>query len=155
MILALDLGTTAGWALVAPSGVVFSSGIWRLPAARPSQAYRELADYLAAAVAGWPGRDVRSVELVAYEAVPAQAHAGGDAAHRWGGFEALVLAECERTRTRYLGVGIARWKRAAGLRSGSGPAAALAAARARWPGVAFASADEAVARWVGVAAAER
>lgn len=154
MILGLDLGTTTGYALVNGSEVA-QSGVLRLPGAEPSRAYSLFREFLEDSLICWHVLDARRVDLVAYEAVPAQAHAGGDAAHRWGGWEALLLAECERAGIRYLGVPIARWKKAAGLRSGSSPADALAAARKRWPGYKFATADEAVARWIAVSAAGR
>lgn len=147
-ILALDLGTTTGWALHDGRDVA-ESGAWRLPKADPAAAYLELGDKLLHLYKR------RSVNLIAYESVPAQAHAGGDAAHRWGGFEAIVLFGCARFQVQYLRVGIATWKRAAGLRAGTGPAEAIAAAQRRWPGVEFAAEDEAVARWVAVAAASR
>jgi hypothetical protein len=149
LILGLDLGTSTGWA-VADGPRVTRSGVWRLPPADPSAAYAALRDCLEYELSEMPVPG-----LVAYEAVPASAHRGGDAAHRWGGFEAIVLAECEARQVRYLGVPIATWKRAAGLRSGTGPAEALAAAHRRWPVPHFETADEAVARWVAIAAAER
>lgn len=153
MILALDLGTTTGFALHDGRDVV-RSGVWRFTASSPSSAYAELRHDLRLLLFWLPPLDPARGEahLLAYEAVPAQAHAGGDAAHRWGGFEAIVLAECEAERVRYLGIRPAAWKRAAGLRSATGEAEALAAAQRRWPGVVFGSEDEAVARFVAVAA---
>lgn len=153
MILALDLGLSTGLALHDGGDVTWSATV-TLPAAAPSRAYAALRIHVESFV-GYPVGDQRRPDLVAYEAVPAQAHVGGDAAHRWGGFEAIVLAECERARVRYLGIRPAEWKRAAGLRSGTDAADALAAARRRWPGVKFGSADEAVARWIAVTAAGR
>ena len=43
----------------------------------------------------------------------------------------------------------------AGLLSGTGADDALLAAKLRWPDVKFASADEAVARWIALAAARK
>jgi hypothetical protein len=84
----------------------------------------------------------------------AQVHSGGDAAHLWGAYYGAVLAACHRRGVRYLGVRPAQWKKTAGLLSRTGEAEALEAARRQWPRVEFASADEAVACYVLLAARE-
>lgn len=147
-ILAFDLGTTTGWAYMHGSWI--ESCVIRLPKASPALAYAELAAEIERILNTSPGLDV-----IAYEAVPAQAHSGGIAAHRWGGYEAILLLTALRWRVPYLGLMPTQWKRAAGLRSRTGPGEALAAARARWPLDTFATADEAVARWIAVAAEAR
>ena len=151
LILALDLGLSCGWCCARAIGrgvEIAGSGTWDLRAISDDNARRfaSLRTSLLVAL-----RDVR-YDLLAFEDVPASAHSGGDAAHVWGALHGVALTCCAETGTRYLGVGIATWKRAAGLRSHSNAAAALAAARRRWPGVDFAAEDEAVARWVAVAA---
>lgn len=145
MILGLDFGQTTGWAIGAGDGVI-RSGVFELDS-DPAKAYRSL-QLAMVTVRGWS----YGIDLIAYESVPASVHRGGTAAHRWGGYEAIILAYCVQHGMPYLGVPIQTWKRAAGVRSASGPDEALQAARARWPGVEFATADEAVARWVAVAA---
>lgn len=148
MILSLDLGLSCGWAC-APRGTIGSSGTWRLSEGDRARAYAALREELLSDVTRG------DVSLIAYEDVPAQTHSGGDAAHFWGGLEGVVLTVCAETSTRYLGVKPAQWKRAAGLRSATGPAEALVAAKKRWPEWTFTSEDEAVARWVGVFAMGR
>lgn len=146
-ILALDLGTLTGWAIL--DGARFRrGGTWDVSHAEPADRVHALRAHVL-------GELACGIDLVAYEHVPAQAHSGGDAAHLWGAWWGIVLLCCADTRTRYLGIRPAAWKRAAGLRSGSKTPEALAAAQRRWPGVEFESADEAVARWVAVAAARR
>ena len=148
LILALDLATTTGWAL--HDGVdVTRSGVWRLPKAEPAIAYDRLRGQVI------DGLCECKPDLLAYELVPGSIHKSGDAAHRYGGFEAVVLLECVASLTRYLGIPIATWKREAGVRTGTKDVHALKAARLRWPGVEFKTADEAVARWVAVAAARK
>lgn len=147
LIVALDLGTTTGCAV--HDGVdVVRSGVWRLQKANPPLAYAEMRTMLEVFIA-------KGADLIAYEAVPGNIHNSGDSAHRWGGFEAILLAECVATQTRYLPVNPATWKSAAGLGPGTRERHALKAARARWPGHKFETPDEAVARWVAMAAAER
>jgi hypothetical protein len=149
VILGLDLGTTTGFACLGDLGIV--SGVWRFPEAHPSRAYALLRSRLVATFDLAPA-DARRPHLVAYERVPGQAHVSSDAAHRWGGFEAILLAECERAKIPFLGVGIATWKKEAGLRSGTDAGVALVAAQQEWPKVTFATPDEAVARWIARAA---
>lgn len=149
-ILGIDLGTTTGTALLAADGSIVSQTV-RLPRANPTAAYLALAGAIDCEIE----RQVKRLGhggMVAYEDVPAQAHTAGDAAHRWGGFEAILMMACGRADVPFLGVPPATWKRAAGLGSGTGPAAALLAARGRWADAGIASPDEAVARWIAVAA---
>lgn len=152
MILALDLGTTTGYALLGDVGIV--SGVWHLPPANPSRAYATLRARLAVAL-DFPVGDARRPTLVAYEDVPGQAHVSTESAHRWGGYEAILLAECERTRIPFLGIGPATWKKRAGVRSGTDATIAMYAAQKEWPRKKFATPDECVARWVALAAAGR
>jgi hypothetical protein len=150
-ILALDLGTTAGWATVSLGGdlpYVSASGIFALPGAAKSRAYhawRIALDTL------WTRL---RPSVVAYEEVPPRVQRGV-AAQRWGGFEAILLDACEARRTPYIGLTPTQWKAHAGVRLASGPDEALAAARVVWPGYTFATADEAVARWIGMSAVAR
>lgn len=147
-ILALDLGTLTGWATFTPKArPVIRSGVWNLADPEPGRRILALRRLLRAELPG--------VELLAFEDVPAQAHSGGDAAHLWGAWWGELMATCSERRLRFLGVAPATWKRAADLGAGTDAIDALRAAQARWPGVRFATPDEAVARWVAVAAAGR
>lgn len=149
LILALDFGASLGWA-VADGPSVIDSGA-RYLGGDVARSYAALRLW----IAGDIGASTARAELIAYEAVPASVHRGGIAAHRWGGYEAIVLAECAERKIPYLGVPIQAWKSVANVRTNSGPAAALRAAQRRWPDVDFTTADEAVARFVAIAAAER
>lgn len=146
-ILALDLGLSTGVAWHDGTDVVRSRTL-RVEGDSTAAQYA----HFHATLLHWLREDV---SLVAYEAVPAQAHSGGDAAHRWGGWEACVLLACVERHVCYLGLRPAEWKRAAGLRAGSKAPDALRAAQERWPGHRFTSEDEGVSRWIAVAAARR
>lgn len=151
-ILALDLGTTAGWATVSLGGdlpYVSASGVFALPGGDKSRAYRA---WRLALDATWTR--LRLGVVVAYEEGPPRVQRGV-AAQRWGGFEAILLDACEARRTPYIGLTPTQWKAHAGVRLASGPDEALRAAQAAWPGHTFRTPDEAVARWIGMAAVGR
>lgn len=147
-ILALDLGLRCGVAIT--GGEPIASEIWQLDR-DDDQAHSRFGRLFVLLSCR-----VESVEpdLIAYEELHF-AGGGPDALVSYGGLRGVLLLVAARHDTRYLGVKPATWKKAAGLGAGSKAKDALAAARARWPGVEFASADEAVARWIAVAAAER
>lgn len=138
-ILALDLGTRTGWALRTDTGID-GSGAWKLPSAEPGRAYSEFFERLTDEVR------LSRPTFLAYEDVPARAHRGGDAAHRWGGFESLVLVAARWNDVRVVPVPIQSWKKYAGLPAASGPDEALAACRGLHPEVR--SPDQAVAIFV-------
>lgn len=145
-ILALDLGLATGWADIR-DGKVVDSGVWHLP-----EDHGQAAEDLHCGVT--EQIKFSRARFVAYEHVPAQAHTGGDAAHVWGMWYGIVMLSCQKERVRYLAVRPAEWKARAGLRSGSGPQDALAAAVSAGHDIGP-FADEAVAVWVGLTAWDR
>lgn len=110
MTLALDLGTTTGWAVCAsgrpPTAAPCSdghlySGRWLLKPTRfESHAFRfiKLRDHLSAL------RLVFPFQRVYYEEV--RRHLGTDAAHAYGGYLATLQSWCEVNDVEYSGVGV-------------------------------------------------
>ena len=104
-LLALDLGTTTGWAL--RLGSETHSGTVSF---RPSRydgggmryvRFRNWLDRLAA--------DAGGVSAIHYEEI--RRHVGTDAAHVFGGFLATLTAWCEQNGIPYQGVPVGTWKR--------------------------------------------
>lgn len=125
-LLALDLGTRTGWAVLPASGRI-ASGVAEF---RPSRfegagmAFLRFERFLAdAAEASGP------FDTVLFEEV--RAHAGTIAAQVYGGFLAHLTAWCERTGTPYLGVPVATIKRHATGKGNAGKADVIRAVRAR------------------------
>jgi Holliday junction resolvasome RuvABC endonuclease subunit len=148
-ILALDLATTTGWALRQPDGTM-TSGVWDLGAPKPAHArYVALHDLLyQARLEQFPPPDVVAFEDVKH-------HFGTAAAHAYGGLRAIMLNCCAQRGIPYLPINVQHVKVAAGLPPAGKKAQVLAAARLRWPGVDFATDDEADARWIAEAAATK
>lgn len=124
-ILALDLGTTTGWALFNPPGATLS-GIWDLKPRRFDGGgmrfvrMRKCLDELAVAV---------NIKHVCFEEV--RRHAATDAAHVYGGLMATLTAWCEERHIPYEGVSVGSIKKSW---TGNGAAkkdAMIAEARAR------------------------
>jgi len=98
MILALDLGTTTGWAINTASGIVSGSQSFK-----PSRfegggmRFLKFRHWLTEVKAATP-----QIETVAFEEV--RRHAGVDAAHAYGGFMAHLTAWCEHHQLPYYGV---------------------------------------------------
>jgi hypothetical protein len=148
MILSLDIATACGWATQVTPGRVSQSGVWRLDRLAGHDVGQQ-ANALRARIDGHASRD----DVIAYEVL--RFAGAADAAHHWGALWGAVRGVIAERGLAFIEIAPAQWKRAAGLRANSGPAAALAAARARWPEDGITSEDEAVARWVGVVAAGR
>jgi hypothetical protein len=125
-VLALDLGTTTGWALRGRDGGVTSGTM----AFRPSRfegggmRYLRFRHWLAH-VADLSGGLARIV----FEEV--RAHAGTDAAQIYGAFLGHLSAWCEERGVAYEGVPVATVKRFATGRGNADKAAMVAAMRAR------------------------
>ena len=105
-ILALDLGTTTGWALCSGDGAIASGTM----SFRPSRydgggmrylRFRSWLDRLAA--------DAGGVSAIHYEEI--RRHVGTDAAHVFGGFLATLTAWCEQNGIPYQGVPVGTIKR--------------------------------------------
>ena len=125
-VLALDLGTTTGWALRGQDGRIASGTLTFKPSRFEGGGMRYLRfrrwiDELAR-LAGGLGR-------IVFEAV--RAHAGTDAAHIYGGFLGQLSAWCEERRVPYEGVPVGTIKRFATGRGNADKAAMVAAMQAR------------------------
>ena len=124
-ILALDLGTTTGWALRAADGLINSG----TKGFRPSRfegggmrylRFRQWLDELHQLAGG--------VSVVHFEEV--RRHAGVDAAHAYGGFLATLTAWCEHRAIPYGGVPVGSIKRSATGKGNADKAAMMAAMQA-------------------------
>jgi len=125
-ILALDLGTTTGWAMRLVDGAIVSGTM----AFRPGRyegggmrflRFRSWLDELQ--------RNNPSLGLVHFEEV--RRHAGTDAAHIYGGFLAHLAAWCEQKRIPYQGVPVGAIKRHVTGKGNADKQAVIAAIRAR------------------------
>ena len=128
-ILALDLGTTTGWALRAPAtpithGVIsFKTQRFEGGGMRYLRFGRWLAEMKAVVVAP------EGIGAVYFEEV--RRHLGVDAAHVYGGLMATLTAWCEQHQIPYLGVPVGTIKRHATGRGNAGKAEVIAAMKAR------------------------
>ncbi|MBX9738695.1 MAG: hypothetical protein K2X62_01405 [Beijerinckiaceae bacterium] len=125
-ILALDLGTSTGWALGTADGLI-TSGVVSF---RPSRydgggmryvRFRAWLDQLA--------RDAGPLSSIHFEEV--RRHIGTDAAHLYGGFLATLTAWCEQHDVAYQGAPVGTIKRHVTGRGNPDKAAVIAAVRAR------------------------
>jgi hypothetical protein len=89
-ILALDLGTTTGWAL--QDGSIRQSGVWNLRGSRFEGGGMRFVRFKRML------NEIGKVDLVAYEEV--RRHMGVDAAHVYGGMQATLTAWCEEQATK-------------------------------------------------------
>jgi crossover junction endodeoxyribonuclease RuvC len=124
-ILALDLGTTTGWALC--SGDAATSGTVSF---KPSRYDGGGMRYLR--FRGWLDQlatDVGSLSAIHFEEV--RRHAGTDAAHIYGGLLATLTAWCEQRSIPYQGVPVGTIKRHVTGKGNADKAAVIAAIRAR------------------------
>jgi crossover junction endodeoxyribonuclease RuvC len=126
VILALDLGTTTGWALLSREGVATSGTASFRPTRYDGGGMRFLRfrNWLEQ-IRAYAGR----VEAVYFEEV--RAHAGTDAAHIYGGFLATLTAWCEQQIVPYQGVPVGVIKRFIAGRGNAGKDAVMEAVRER------------------------
>uniref|UniRef100_UPI0011F302E8 crossover junction endodeoxyribonuclease RuvC n=1 Tax=Siccirubricoccus phaeus TaxID=2595053 RepID=UPI0011F302E8 len=132
-VLALDLGTTTGWALRGQDGAITSGTVTFRPSRFEGGGMRYLR------FRGWLGELAGltgGLTRIAFEEV--RSHAGTDAAHLYGGFLAHLSAWCEERGVAYEGVPVGTIKRFATGRGNADKAAMIAAVRARG----FAPADD-------------
>ncbi|ACI97506.1 hypothetical protein [Rhodospirillum centenum] len=126
VVLALDLGSTMGWALRSADGAIvsgteaFRQDRWSGGGMRYLRFRRWLGEV--ATMTGGLG-------LVVYEEV--RRHVGTDAAHVYGGFLATLTAWCEDRGIAYEGVPVGTIKRFATGKGNAGKDAVIAAVRAR------------------------
>ena len=132
-VLALDLGTTTGWALRSrDSGITSGTQSFR-----PSRFEGGGMRYLR--FRGWLDEVIAlsgGVSRVVFEEV--RRHVSTDSSHAYGGFLATLTAWCEQASVPYEGVPVGTIKRFATGRGNADKAAMIAAMRARG----FAPADD-------------
>lgn len=126
VLLALDLGTTTGWAIRLADATIVSGTM----AFRPGRyegggmrylRFRSWLDHL--------HDGAKAIGTVYFEEV--RRHAGTDAAHIYGGFLAHLAAWCELKHVPYQGVPVGTIKRHATGKGNAGKDAVIAAMRAK------------------------
>lgn len=142
IILGFDLGTRTGYAALRDNGTRIMSGTWDFShrgagdrAERPGARWRRVAATFTAFLEHWAKR---GRVIAGYELVRGHGNGGAQAAHIYGGMEAMLLAAMDTLGIVPLRVTVQDVKRAAtGVGGGkrAGKAQVLAAAQERWPGV--------------------
>ena len=125
-LLALDLGTTTGWALSESSGHITSGSVSFRPQRFEGGGMRFLRfkRWLTEIKA-----TVSHIEAVYFEEV--RRHAGVDAAHAYGGFLATLTAWCEHHQIPYQGVPVGTIKKHAAGKGNAGKGEIIAAMQAK------------------------
>lgn len=125
-ILAIDIGTTTGWALGLRDGKLHSGSQSFAPkrSEGPGQRWLKFAAWL-----GERGRQAGEIHAVYYELV--LRHTAVQAAHVYGGFEAHLQAWADRNRIRLVGVPVSVIKKSATGKGNADKDAMVAAMRAR------------------------
>ncbi len=105
-LLALDLGTTTGWALRSANGLITSGTVSFRPSRYDGGGMRYLR------FSNWLGEmDRLSGPIAAIWFEEVRRHAGTDAAHVYGGLMATLTAWAELRGVPYQGVPVGTWKR--------------------------------------------
>ncbi|NBT83143.1 MAG: hypothetical protein EBT56_16445 [Betaproteobacteria bacterium] len=131
-ILALDLGTTTGWALSLPDHS-FTHGFVSFKPQRFEGGgmrylrFRRWLDEVLATTA--PSSGVSGLDAVYFEEV--RRHLGVDAAHAYGGFLATLTSWCEHQKIPYQGVPVGTIKRHVTGKGNAGKSEMVSAMRAR------------------------
>lgn len=126
-VLALDLGSTTGWA-TSRSGTLTASGTWTAKKSRFDGGgmrflqFRHWLDELQKQTGG----------LVAVYFEEVRNHKGVDAAHVYGGFMATLTGWCEEHKVPYQGIPVGTIKRHSTGAGNAGKPAMIAAATACW-----------------------
>ena len=126
VVLALDLGSTTGWALRSRDGIITSGTMTFRPSRFEGGGMRYLR------FRAWldeVSHLAHGIDRVIFEEV--RAHAGTDAAHIYGGFLANLTAWCEERELTYEGVPVGTIKRFATGKGNAGKDAVIAAIKAR------------------------
>ncbi|WBQ11307.1 hypothetical protein L2D01_05865 [Hyphomonadaceae bacterium ML37] len=132
-MLALDLGTSTGWALRTPDGLITSGTLSLRPSRYDGGGMRYLR------FSGWLGElDRLSGPVAAIWFEEVRRHAATDAAHVYGGLMATLTAWAELRGVPYQGVPVGTIKRHATGKGNAPKEAMIAAGRARG----FSPADE-------------
>lgn len=125
-LLALDLGTTTGWALRSCDSRI-ASGVLSLQPSRydgGGMRYLRFRNWL-----GQVRRDTGPIGAIHFEAV--RRHAGTDAAHVYGGLLATLTSWCEETGVPYQGVPVGTIKRFVANKGNADKQAVITAVRQR------------------------
>lgn len=125
-VLALDLGSTTGWALRLADGTVFSGTMDFRPGRYEGGGFRYLR------FRAWLDEieaRAKHIDRVHFEEV--RRHTGTDAAHVYGGFLAHLTAWCETKHIPYQGVPVATIKRYITGKGNASKPAMIAAVHAR------------------------
>ena len=125
-ILALDLGTSTGWALRSADGAIVSGTM----SFRPSRYEGGGMRYLR--FRSWLNELARSagqIETVHFEEV--RRHVSTDSSHVYGGFLAHLSSWCEAEMVAYQGVPVGTWKRFVCGKGNADKQAVIEAVRAR------------------------
>jgi len=125
-VLALDLGTTTGWALRARDGGITSGTMTFKPSRFEGGGMRYLRFQHWLGEIAWLAHGLRQV---VFEEV--RAHVSTDSSHVHGGFVATLTAWCEQRGVPYEGVPVGTIKRFATGKGNADKAAVIAAIRAR------------------------
>jgi Holliday junction resolvasome RuvABC endonuclease subunit len=123
-VLALDLGTTTGWAYQYYGAVI--SGTWNLKPGRYEGGGMRFVKFVTALD---KLHDAKPIGQVWFEEV--RAHKGVDAAHVYGGLMATLTAWCEAKSIPYAGVSVGEIKKFA-TGKGNAPKEAMIAAVESW-----------------------
>lgn len=126
ILLALDLGTTTGWALRTGDARILSGTASFKPSRYDGGGMRYLR------FGSWLDQleiDASTIDAVYFEEV--RRHVGTDAAHLYGGFLATLTSWCEQRSVPYQGVPVGTIKRHVTSKGNADKDAVLAAIRAR------------------------
>lgn len=137
-LLALDLGTKCGWA--STNGL---SGVWDLKPKTTESAgerYRKFQSHLNTFLR------LNQIGYVVYEEV--HAHAGIDAAHIFGGLQAILQVECITLHIEYKGIGVGTIKKHATGNGHSKKDAMIMAASLKFKGTNIIDDNHADALWL-------
>ena len=121
--LALDLGTTTGYAIAGADGAIASGTVSFRPSRYDGGGIRYLR------FRGWLDGIANDAGVIHFEEV--RRHAGTDAAHVYGGLLATLTAWCEQNGIAYQGVPVGTIKRHVTGKGNADKAAIIAAIRAR------------------------
>jgi hypothetical protein len=125
-LLALDLGTTTGWALRGHDGLIASGTVSFRPSRYDGGGMRYLR------FTNWLSElDQLSGPIAAIWFEEVRRHVGTDAAHVYGGLMATLTAWAELRGVPYQGVPVGTWKRSVCGKGNIGKPAVIAAMRAR------------------------
>ena len=144
LVLAIDPGTSCGWAVLDWAGNRVSSGVWDLAPRRHEgggMRYLRLRRYLSQV------RATFELDAIGYEEVAR--HRGVAAAHVYGGIVAVVQEFAESSSIPYRGYPVGTVKRMATGRGNASKSDMMAAAVQRFGIPDDATDDEADALWVG------